>query len=101
LWAAACATLPGCAGGVPCAGFSVRFAIHLFGLVAVITCTRTAAKDHEFPVPRFVAILKAHAPKTLHWTLQRFPEETHATIFHPAAMDAFRKVWDSPSQPEH
>jgi predicted alpha/beta superfamily hydrolase len=58
-----------------------------------------AGKDAIFPVPRFTAILQAHAPASLHWSLHRFPRETHATVFHPAAMDAFRRVFAQPVDP--
>lgn len=57
-----------------------------------------AGKDATSPIPQFAAVLQAHAPRQLHWQLQRFPEETHATDFHPAAMDAFRRVFAAPAK---
>ncbi|MFO1507275.1 MAG: alpha/beta hydrolase-fold protein [Lysobacterales bacterium] len=66
-----------------------------------LACSRDGCpggKDAEFPVPRFAAVLQAHAPKGLHWLLRRFPRETHATVFHPAAMDAFRTVFPAPAK---
>lgn len=58
-------------------------------------------KDGSYPVPEFAAVLRAHAPKYLRWFLRRYPHETHATVFHPAAMDAFRTVFASPARPPH
>lgn len=66
-----------------------------------LACSRDGCpdgKDAEFPVPRFAAVLQAHAPKGLHWLLRRFPRETHATVFHPAAMDAFKTVFPAPAK---
>ncbi|CAM2064158.1 Alpha/beta hydrolase [Sulfidibacter corallicola] len=41
-------------------------------------------------VDMLVAALKAHAPKEMTWTFVPMTEETHATTFHPAALDAVR-----------
>jgi predicted alpha/beta superfamily hydrolase len=38
-------------------------------------------------------ILEKHAPAGLPWHYEKMPEEEHATIFHPAALRAFRKVF--------
>src|SRR6185369_5287710 len=35
-------------------------------------------------------ILQASAPSGLHWSYTPMPEETHQTIYHPAALKAFR-----------
>lgn len=40
-----------------------------------------------------VAALKAGAPAGLNWSYEPMPSETHGTIFHPAALAAFRKVF--------
>lgn len=32
------------------------------------------------------------APAGLHWHYEKMPEEKHATIYHPAALKAFRSV---------
>lgn len=37
--------------------------------------------------------LKAHAPAGLTWHYEPMPEETHATIYHPAALRALRRVF--------
>jgi predicted alpha/beta superfamily hydrolase len=47
---------------------------------------------------RFVADLEKQAPRGLHWRAVTMPEERHATIFHPAALRAFREVLSPRSQ---
>jgi hypothetical protein len=42
---------------------------------------------------RLVAALKASAPRGLTWTYEPRPKETHATIYHGAALDAVRRIW--------
>lgn len=42
---------------------------------------------------RLVAALEASAPRGLRWTYEARPEETHATIYHDAALDALRQIW--------
>ncbi len=41
---------------------------------------------------RLAAVLAESAPPGLRWHHEPMPEETHATIFHPAALRAFRSV---------
>jgi uncharacterized protein len=41
---------------------------------------------------RLAAILGKDAPPGLHWHYEKMPEETHGTIYHPAALRAFRAV---------
>jgi predicted alpha/beta superfamily hydrolase len=36
--------------------------------------------------------LKMRAPEGVHWHFAKLPEEKHATIYHPAALKAFREV---------
>ena len=38
-------------------------------------------------------VLRAHAPKQVTWHYQPLPGETHATIFHPALLRAFRALF--------
>jgi len=45
---------------------------------------------------RFAEVLRASAPPTLRWHFESMPEEGHATIFHPAALRAFRAVLAPP-----
>lgn len=42
---------------------------------------------------RFADILKKNAPGGIHWHFEPMPEEKHATIYHPAALKAFRTVF--------
>jgi hypothetical protein len=42
---------------------------------------------------RLTEILAKHAPATLAWHYERMPEEQHSTIYHPAALKAFRAVF--------
>lgn len=46
---------------------------------------------------RFAAVLKAHAPVGLAWQYEPMPGETHATIYHPAALRAFRRLFAPPA----
>jgi predicted alpha/beta superfamily hydrolase len=41
---------------------------------------------------RLATILAREAPPSVHWHYAKMPEEKHATIFHPAALKAFRAV---------
>lgn len=43
---------------------------------------------------RLAEILKTNAPTTLHWSYARMPQEKHSTIYHPAALRAFREVFN-------
>ncbi|HEY0780979.1 MAG TPA: alpha/beta hydrolase-fold protein [Thermoanaerobaculia bacterium] len=42
---------------------------------------------------RFADTLAASAPPGIHWHYEPMPEEKHATIYHPAALRAFREVF--------
>ncbi len=42
---------------------------------------------------RFAQILTANAPPGVRWHYEEMPSETHATIYHPAALKAFRSVF--------
>lgn len=44
-------------------------------------------------VDAFAAVLKAHAPADLNWHHEAMPDETHGTIFHPAALKALRSLF--------
>ena len=41
----------------------------------------------------FAEVLRRDAPAGVRWHHESMPEETHATIFHPAALKAFRTVF--------
>lgn len=51
------------------------------------------------PAQRLVEILKKDAPPGLRWTYEPMPAETHGTIYHPAALKAFRALWKPPASP--
>jgi len=42
-------------------------------------------------------VLRADAPPGLRWHYEKMPEEKHATIYHPAALKAFRMMLAPPS----
>ncbi len=42
---------------------------------------------------RFAEALSKDAPPRVHWHYEKMPEEKHATIYHPAALKAFRMVF--------
>lgn len=44
-------------------------------------------------IQKFARMLDTHKPAGLHWTYEHFSNETHATIYHPAALVAFRKLF--------
>jgi predicted alpha/beta superfamily hydrolase len=44
-------------------------------------------------VQRFADILSQNAPPHLRWHYEKMPEEKHSTIYHPAALRAFRAVF--------
>jgi uncharacterized protein len=44
-------------------------------------------------VQRFAEVLGKTAPSGLHWHSEKMPEEKHSTIYHPAALKAFRAVF--------
>lgn len=45
----------------------------------------------------FVEVLRQNAPPSLTWHYQDMPEEHHGTIYHPAAIEAFRSVFAPPA----
>jgi uncharacterized protein len=42
---------------------------------------------------QFADVFSKHAPPRIHWHFKSMPDEKHATIFHPAALAAFRTVF--------
>ncbi|MFZ6819681.1 alpha/beta hydrolase [Undibacterium sp. Ji22W] len=47
----------------------------------------------EQVIKSFAEMLKLQQPKGLNWNYEHFAKETHATIYHPAALIAFRKLF--------
>jgi uncharacterized protein len=50
-------------------------------------------KDIADITQQFVATLEKSTNPNLDWYYQPMPEETHGSIYHPAAILAFRKVF--------
>ena len=44
----------------------------------------------------FAAVLNQSAPASLAWTVEPMPQETHASIYHPAALQALRRLFAPP-----
>jgi predicted alpha/beta superfamily hydrolase len=49
------------------------------------------------PTQRFADVLGKDAPSGVHWHYEKMPEEKHSTIYHPAALKAFRSVFKPPA----
>lgn len=58
----------------------------------------TVADEQGMGVAPFADLLKAKAPASLNWTFAPQPQETHATIYHGAALAALRLLYKQPSQ---
>jgi predicted alpha/beta superfamily hydrolase len=58
----------------------------------------SVANEQGMGVAPFAELLKAHAPAGLDWTYQPRPEETHATIYHGAALAAIRALFVAPGE---
>lgn len=53
----------------------------------------SSSDDRAGMIRKFADILRITAPKSLKWEFQPMPNETHATIYHPAALDALRRLF--------
>lgn len=42
---------------------------------------------------RFADVLTKNAPKSVNWHYEKMPDEKHSTIYHPAALKAFRALF--------
>ncbi|MDN2671701.1 alpha/beta hydrolase-fold protein [Janthinobacterium sp. SUN026] len=51
-------------------------------------------------VQRLADVLEKQAPRGLQWHVEKMPEETHGTIYHPAALKAFRSVFKPATPPQ-
>jgi predicted alpha/beta superfamily hydrolase len=56
----------------------------------------SSSEDRGDLSKRFAEILGRSAPAGLRWHYEPMPEEKHATIYHPAALRAFRAVFAPP-----
>ncbi len=54
----------------------------------------------ESVIKRFAEMLKLNKSGGLNWTYEHFPNETHASIYHPAALIAFRKLFGPENTPK-
>jgi predicted alpha/beta superfamily hydrolase len=52
-----------------------------------------SSSDDPEATQRFVDILGKGAPPELRWHYEKMPGEKHSTIYHPAALKAFREVF--------
>jgi hypothetical protein len=48
--------------------------------------------EMQSAVDVLLAELRDRAPPGFVWTYRSYPHQTHATIYHPAALDAFREI---------
>jgi predicted alpha/beta superfamily hydrolase len=53
--------------------------------------------DRDDAIARLAGALRQSAPKALTWHYEAMPAETHATIYHPAALKAFRLLFKPPA----
>ena len=44
-------------------------------------------------IDRFASAVQANAPRGLQWHYEPMQQEKHSTIYHPAALKAFRAVF--------
>lgn len=51
-------------------------------------------------VQRLADVLEKQAPPGLQWHVEKMPAETHGTIYHPAALKAFRDVFKPATPPQ-
>ena len=52
----------------------------------------SSSEDRDEATQKFADVLQKDAPAGVRWHHEKMPEERHATIFHPAALKAFRAV---------
>lgn len=58
----------------------------------------SVANEEGMGVAPLAALLKRQAPAGLHWTYAPRPDETHATIYHGAALAAIRALFAVPPE---
>jgi uncharacterized protein len=54
-------------------------------------------KENAELMQKFADSLTKNAPAGITWHYEKMPEEKHSTIYHPAALKAFRKVFKPPT----
>ena len=55
-----------------------------------------SSSDGREGTQRFADVLKRDAPPGLRWHYENMPDEKHSTVYHPAALKAFRAVFKPP-----
>lgn len=55
-------------------------------------------EDRSDLTQQFAGLLRTNAPATVTWHFEPMPNETHATIYHPAALAAFRHLFKPKGQ---
>jgi uncharacterized protein len=53
----------------------------------------SSSEDRADATQRFADVLRKNAPSGVQWYYERMPDEKHLTIYHPAALKAFRVVF--------
>lgn len=54
--------------------------------------------DRADAIARFLRVLRARAAPGIDFQFHAMPDETHATIYHPAALRAFRQLFKPPAE---
>jgi predicted alpha/beta superfamily hydrolase len=70
------------------------------GLEKTLWMASSDEKEIAEDAQRFAEILSQSAPPRLRWHYERMPEEKHSTIYHPAALKAFRAVLGPQKTPQ-
>ena len=60
-------------------------------------CERTACEGQAAD-KKLADVLATDAPAGVRWHYEKMPEEKHSTIYHPAALKAFREVFKTDSK---
>jgi hypothetical protein len=55
-------------------------------------------REMQAPMDVLTANLRDHALPSLSWSFTPRPTESHATIYHGAALDAFRQLYAEPAK---
>ena len=62
-------------------------------LAKTLYLTSSDEKQIAEDTKHLAEVLGKNAPPGVHWQYKPMPEEKHSTIFHPAALKAFREVF--------
>jgi predicted alpha/beta superfamily hydrolase len=63
------------------------------GLKKTLYFASSDEKEIVEDAQRFAGVLGRHAPPGVRWHYEKMPDEKHSTIYHPAALKAFRAVF--------